>query len=147
MAGIGLEMNVEGIRAADLFIGGLTRWDLADLAFNIGAILESSTKRRIAEEKTAPDGTPWVPWSEAYDETREPYHSLLVNEGNLRDSIANTSRGLAAIVGSNLIYAAHQHEGSEGDGGIPSRPFLGVSDEDEREIRALIIGEVEDMLP
>ncbi|MCW8843603.1 MAG: phage virion morphogenesis protein, partial [Rhodobacteraceae bacterium] len=80
-------------------------------------------------------------------ETREDWHSLLVEEGGLRDSIASYSSGTEVEVGSNLIYAAHQHFGGDETGsGIPARPFLGISDQDESDLRELVTGRLEDLL-
>lgn len=148
MAGTAIEFEATGFDQVIGSIEGLTAMELTDLAFNIGAILESSTKRRIADEKTAPDGTPWVPWSESYDETRNhSVHSLLVGEGDLRDSIQNYSTGTTTRVGTNMIYGAiHQFGGEEVDIAIPARPYLGLSAEDEAEIRELVTGEIEEAL-
>ena len=148
MTGVAFELEAQGIEAVEGYLTGLSLHGIEELAFNIGALLESTTKRRIAEEKRAPDGAAWVPWSEAYDETREAHHSLLVGEGNLLDSIQNASTGTTVRVGSNLVYAAIHQAGGEPVGkNIPARPYLGLSSEDEAEITALVTGEWEDMLP
>ncbi|MFA0026812.1 phage morphogenesis protein, partial [Vibrio sp. 10N.261.49.A5] len=34
-----------------------------ELLDSLGGIVESQTRRRIADEKTAPDGSPWPGWS------------------------------------------------------------------------------------
>ena len=119
---------------------------MAGLTDAAGAILESSTRDRF-EIKSAPDGAAWVPWSEAYDDTREDHHSLLVEEGDLRDSIASYSTGVEVHVGSNLIYAAHHHFGGDEIGsGIPARPYLGISDEDEIDLADLVTGKLKELL-
>ena len=130
----GLEEVIAGIQAV---ASPVTRMEIAD---SVGALLESSTKRRIADEKRAPDGTPWAPWSEAYGATRRPGKSILWAEGDLLDSIQAVT-GLTEIrVGSNLVYAAiHQFGGADvGTPGLPARPYLGLSDEDAREIRETV---------
>lgn len=130
----------EGLEAAVEKLHGLEDMPAARLLNGAGAILESGARRRIAEDKASADGTPWVAWSERYDETRDHgVHSLLMAEGDLLDSVQSYATGGEAIVGSNLIYAAHQHEGSDTEeGGIPERPFLGMSDDDARDIEDLI---------
>lgn len=151
---------------AGLAIAGLERLaeaDLATLADSIGQLMETQTKTRIADEKTAPDGTPWAPWSLAYSESlaqdnRRYPGSILLAEGDLRDSIANYSTGLEAVVGSNLVYAAiHQFGGDPSkrkagvpDGavgaGIPARPYLGLSSANRIEVEELVHTFIEGVL-
>jgi phage virion morphogenesis protein len=118
------------------------------ISYDVGEFLEVSARARISDTKTAPDGTPWAPWSEAYDETRNhSQHSLLVNRNDLFDSIQNYTSGDTIRVGTNLVYGAIHQFGSAGaEGGIPARPYLGLSREDEREITDLVIGRLEDLL-
>ena len=90
MAGVAYTLQAPALdgligRLADYTAGRPAR--LAVLADAVGALLESSTKRRIADEKTAPDGTRWPGWSDAYGATRRRGQTLLVSEGDLRDSI------------------------------------------------------------
>lgn len=148
MAGVTASLTTEGL---DVAIGRLARlegFEMATLADAAGAILESSTRRRIEETKRAPDGTHWVAWSEKYDDTRDhDRHSLLINEGDLRDSIASYSTGREVHVGSTLIYAAHHHFGGDEIGsGIPARPFLGVSDDDRIDLADLVTGTLKETL-
>lgn len=112
---------------------------MAELTDAIGSVVESSTRRRIGEEKTAPDGGRWPGWSEAYGETRHPGQTLLVSRGHLLDSIQAVTTPREAQVGSNLVYAAiHQFGGADvGRPGLPARPWLGLSDADRAEITDL----------
>ena len=90
---------------------------------------EAQTRRRMEFEKRGPDGTPWPEWSPGYAATRHGGQSLLDATGALIQSITAFADRQTAGWGTNVIYAAtHQF----GRGGIPARPFLGVSDEDER---------------
>ena len=146
MAGVTATLITEGLDAAIKRLSRLNGFKMAELTDAAGAILESSTRDRF-DTKAAPDGAAWVPWSEAYDETREAHHSLLVGEGDLCDSIASYSIGGEVHVGSNLVYAAHHHFGGDEIGsGIPARPYLGVSSEDERDIADLVTGKLEELL-
>lgn len=146
MAGVTVSLTTEGLDEAIRRLSGLSGFQMAELADDAGAILESSTRNRF-DTKTAPDGSAWVPWSEAYDDTREDHHSLLVEGGGLRDSIASYSSGSDVQVGSNLVYAAHHQFGGEETGsGIPARPYLGLSDEDEADLADLVTGRLEDLL-
>ncbi|WP_283132485.1 phage virion morphogenesis protein [Enterovibrio norvegicus] len=80
----------------------------------IGAEAETQTHRRIRDEKTAPDGTPWEGWSDGYAKTRHGNHSLLMGNGELDDSIQFQVRGNKVHVGSPLVYAAVHQDGFEG---------------------------------
>ncbi len=121
--------------------GGLSDSDLADITFAIGELIVTQTRTRLADGKRGPDGEAWAPWSPAYAATRSGQHSLLTGGGDLRDSIANHSRGLEAVAGTNLVYGAiHQFGGdvSAGHPAIPARPWLGLSGENRREIEELV---------
>lgn len=148
MAGITYELAVDGIEHAAARLKGLAEYEIADLAFDIGALLESSTKERIATEKRGADGTVWPAWSADYAATRGGHHSLLMNEGDLLDSIQNYSVGDEVRVGTPLIYGAIQHEGGAdvGKPNLPARPYLGISFEDEEEIRELVIGDLREVM-
>lgn len=106
--------------------------NIPNLLSGLGTIIEEQTKRRISDEKTAPDGTPWDEWSDKYRKTRGSENSLLIGEGHLLDSIQHqlSDKG-TLLVGTNMVYAATQQFGR---GGIPAREFLGFSDENLGEI-------------
>ncbi len=163
MVGVATELDLGGLAPARDLLTRISALDLDQLGGEeIGALLENSTKRRIQEEKTDPEGNRWVAWSAAYDATRDHgRHSLLISGGNpgLLESIQHFSNSEVVRIGSNLIYAAiHQFgadpskaregslPGAEG-AGIPARPYLGVSEEDRRDIERLVIGRLEDLLP
>jgi phage virion morphogenesis protein len=110
------------------------------LARDIGAMIERQTKDRIRTDKTAPDGTPWAPWSDRYAQTRNTgnrrANSLLIDSENLLESVQDYTTGTTATVGSQTPYSAiHQFGGR----GIPERPYLGLSAADRREIEELVI--------
>ena len=151
MAGVTASLTTEGLDAAIKRLNRLEGFQMAELTDGAGSILETSTRDRF-QTKIAPDGTAWVPWSEAYDDTRSARHSLLVGDSPdpLHDSIAFYSTGgeVGEVhVGSNLIYAAHHHFGGDEIGsGIPARPYLGISHEDEIELADLVKGKLEELL-
>lgn len=86
----------------------------AELLESIGAVVESQTRRRISDEKTAPDGTPWAPWSDAYAKTRHGGQSLLQGDGDLLDSIEYQVQRSSVRVGSPLAYAGVHQDGFSG---------------------------------
>ena len=116
-----------------------------ELLESIGAMVESQTRQRIQEDKTGPDGKAWPKWSERYGKTRNSGQSLLQNEGDLLDSIQYLVNGKEVEIGSNLVYAATHQYGDEARS-IPARTFLGLSDENERELDDLIQGFIQDLL-
>lgn len=146
MAGVAATLTEIGLEDAMAKLRRLGGFQMAQLADDAGAILESSTRRRF-DTAQAPDGDGWVPWSEAYDETRGDHHSLLVSDGDLRDTIASYSGGTEVSVGSGQIYAAHHHFGGEEIGtNVPARPFLGVSNEDRIDLTDLVHLRLQELL-
>lgn len=162
----GVAIVLEGADEALAVLGralGQTE-DTLPLYDALAALIESRTRRRIAEEKAGPGGVAWAPWSPAYAESRHAGQSLLRGEGALLDSIQSIATATSAEIGSNLVYAAiHQaggttrpheirpkhtkalafgggvfakvsHPGSK----IPARPFLGLDDEDGVRIEELV---------
>ena len=101
MAGVTLDIELQGLPEASRAVGRLAAVDLEDMAYDIGAILESGARRRIMEDKRGPDGAAWAPWSEVYDDTRDHgRHSLLVEDGDLHDSVQSYTTGTEVRVGS-----------------------------------------------
>lgn len=147
MAGVQVEITLQGIEQAARALGQLAATDLEDLAYNVGILLESSTQDRITAGKTSPDGTPWAPWTERYDDTRNHgVHSLLVQDNHLLDATQNYTTGTTVRLGNNLVYGAIHQMGGEITNGwgrgikitMPARPYLGVSPADEQAITALV---------
>ncbi len=77
----------------------------------VGAEVESQTRRRISEEKTAPDGSPWAAWSEQYAKHRSGNNSLLDSSGQMLNSITYQVQGDSVHIGSNLLYVAMHQKG------------------------------------
>ena len=125
--------------------------DLTPLMQEIGEHLLSTTRERFVSQ-TAPDGAPWTPLSEDYKQTKaRNAHKILTLFGILRGQLNYRASKDRVEVGSPTIYAGtHQFGAGVGVfgttsrgtpipwGNIPARPFLGVSDDDEREIGALV---------
>lgn len=86
----------------------------AELLDTLGAVVESQTRRRIADEKTAPDGSPWPDWSDDYAKSRHGNQSMLQGEGDLLDSIQYIVQKNQVRIGSPLAYARVHQEGFSG---------------------------------
>lgn len=96
----------------------------------VGSMLVSSTIYRF-EKGIAPSGAPWTP-------SKKPEGKTLIDKAHLRDSITFRADGDSVSVGTSVIYGRiHQLGGQAGRGHkvtITERPYLGVSDSDERGI-------------
>lgn len=149
---ISIELTQEGLDRVTARLQGLSEFDFQELLEALGTELESQTRRRISEEKTAPDGTPWPDWTERYagsqhgskshrkhkSELREADgHSLLELSGALLDSIQyRVDNDNNLIVGSSMVYAARHQMGFEDI--TPAREFLGLSQENEDDLMAVV---------
>lgn len=116
----------------------------------IGEKMLASTKRRF-NTSTAPDGSKWAansPVTLARKKGTKP----LVNHGVLRDQIGYQASDNVLTIFSTMQYAATQQFGAKRGafgqtknnrpipwGDIPSRPFLGVSVEDEKMIENTVL--------
>ena len=105
----------------------------------VGGLVVSQTQRRLAEDKSSPDGDAWAAWSPGYAETRKKGSKLLEASGALITSMAWDVTSDELRVGTNLVYAAlHQFGGTDdmapGPAAVPARPFLGVSPDDAADI-------------
>jgi phage virion morphogenesis protein len=135
-----LRVDLRELGALAQRIEALADADTPSLLDAVGAEVESQTRRRIAEERQAPDGTPWAAWSPRYAATRHGGHSLLQAGGGLLDSIQYLVAAAAVEVGSNLVYAAiHQFGGAEaGKPQLPARPYLGLSPDNLADLGRLV---------
>ena len=143
MAGTALEIGIrspelEGLEARIRDLAeGLA--DTEPLMRELGAELETQTRRRIESERTAPDGAPWPEWSDAYARTRHGGHELLQAEGNLLDSIQSLVEADLVETGSNLVYAAlHQFGGEPVGVDVEARAYLGIGPDSEAGLDAIL---------
>lgn len=118
-----------------------------DALADIGEALVASTKQRFVDGR-APDGTSWEELSDTTLAIREalgiPGTRPLIGETKrLSREIHYRIAGETLEVGSPMEYAATQQFGALARsftggktpwGDIPERPFLGLSDDDERTI-------------
>ena len=143
---VSIAVAFEGIEGAEAALGRLDPLQPGELLDRLGRMIQEQTRRRIIQEKTAPDGKAWKP-----NLTRT---SILLRSGTLARSIDYAVAGEAAIVGSGLVYAGiHQHGGTiraknkkalmfrvgnqfvtRKSVTIPARPYLGISSENAEDI-------------
>ncbi len=136
--------------------------NLANVLADIGEHLTETTKRRF-DTSTAPDGTKWAPntqttilqhlgaYKGSYTKagkisskgiSRVTSKKPLIGETRSLSSTINylVNGNQSVEIGSPMIYSAmHQFGGHKTDypnlwGNIPARPFLGLSDDDRRNI-------------
>lgn len=111
---------------ADVAMSALARMASASmepLLDDLGPVLVGSTRDRIRSTKTSPDGSPWKPWSPNYK--RPAAGGILFLSGDLHDSIEGQVAGEELAVGTALPYGnVHQK----------TRPYLGLSDDDEKAV-------------
>ena len=133
--------------------------DLALLMRDIGEALLDATRERFRDEK-APDGTPWAPLSETTKKRKTRNADRILAEGGFLGGTLAYRVGSGEVeVGSPSIYAGtHQFGAAKGAfgstskgapapwGDIPARPFLGLSDADEADIRNIVLRHLADAL-
>ena len=159
MSSVSVKVNSDG--DLDQLISRLDRISGIDKAGVMNAIAEglrTSTQERF-RTGTAPDGRMWEPSVRA---SGKKQGKTLVQSGGMKNSIRAKSDATGAAVGTNKIYAATHQFGDERTirakngkylkfkvGGrfvsvpsvrvnIPARPFLGISQSDDEEIRELL---------
>ncbi len=147
MSGLSIHFDVDDLTAGLARLKPIFEFEPVELMTTLGALGDSQTRRRITDEKTAPDGTPWAP-------NREGTSILLKTGQHLLASVAWTASDEMAEWGASWEYAHVHQDGmtivpKEAEslafqmGGqtvfaksvtIPARPFVGLSDENVREI-------------
>lgn len=141
MAGVAIEQSTRGLQALAEQLNQLATADYDDMLEQIGATVESQTRRRLSEEKEAPDGSPWKPLSNDWSARKSERSSggMMEYQGHLLDSIAYQVEGSEVHVGTGLIYGAiHQLGGEPVGKPIPARPYLGLSGDNETELNEVI---------
>ncbi len=150
MSGIQIIQTLEGLDVAIDFAARLENEQLGELRDSVGVLIEGQTKRRIRDEKTSPDGSPWP------DNGRD--NPIMVESGALADSIFSSVSGEEIQIGTPLIYGAQRHFGgiikaknaprlvfsiSGKTVAVPqveqlARPFLGLSSENSDELEMML---------
>lgn len=104
---------------------------------DMGEYFVESTKRRFAT-RTAPDGTKWKDNADSTIKGKGRNQPLIGESRRLSNEIHPVVGDKSVSWGSSLVYAGMQQNGGLKSayphlwGDIPARPYLGISDEDER---------------
>ena len=157
MAGARFILDTSTLKPLEARVRVMASMDTSALMPRLGEYLLRSTQNRF-KSQTAPDGTAWEALAPRTAK-RKKYNpdKVLIERGFLRKGMAWQLLNKTTVeVGSNLAYAAaHQFGMKQGYAGrgkyktrrgsfpipwgdIPARPFLGLSDQDERKIDAII---------
>lgn len=155
MSGATLHAEFDGERARRALRAiALAGMQPAVLLKPIGTVLVRGTRDRMAREMD-PEGNPWEPLQPWYAELKRNSR-MLKESGALEGSIVYEIGGREVAVGSKLPYAGVHQFGAviepvngpllifhTADGHawgaatqvfVPARPYLGLSDEDERAV-------------
>ena len=114
--------------------------DLTPLMAGIGNVLENSTRQRF-EDKKSPSGVTWEALAPSTLQTKNGRGSLMVDYGDLMRSITNHASAVSVAVGTDRPYGKYHQTGtknSDGSERMPSRSFLGLSEQDKTDILALV---------
>ncbi|TVU88302.1 phage virion morphogenesis protein [Vreelandella titanicae] len=117
--------------------------DLTAPMKSIGEEMINRTQQRF-RDKEAPDGTPWADNSPV-TEKRKGHGRVLEGESNeLSEQFSYSAASDSVEWGSLMVYAAMQNFGGTKAefphlwGDIPGREFIGLSDDDEDEVLAIL---------
>lgn len=148
---VAIVVDVHGLDPAIAAIEGLAHLPTEQLMSNIGTVLENSTRKRIHETKTSPDGVPWPP-------NRAGNPTLERTGENLLQSVAFIASASDVLAGAGWEHA-HVHQNGmviSAKGAkklhfvignqhifrdrvtIPARPFVGMSEEDGHKVTELV---------
>jgi len=117
------------------------------LMVNIGGIIQSSARKRIATTKQSPNGQAWKPLSrrtvaERIAEGRDPLDILRRTSALLNSIQLGEATASRVTVGSPLEYAG-KHQLGDPANRIPARPFLGLDDDDKEVLELAAVQHLE----
>jgi phage virion morphogenesis protein len=134
--GIAYAINSPDIAAANARLAELAAKydDLTPIMVAAAAIAAQASERAFQEERS-PGGQQWPPLATATQRAfvargvRRGAHPILQVTGQLAASLSSMVTPQSMVFGTNMIQAAVQQFG-ESDRNIPSRAFVGLSDDD-----------------
>lgn len=161
--GVSITVDAPSIEAALARLRPYVSFDPAPLMEDIAALGESQTRRRLTDEKTAPDGTPWKPnWAGTPILTPTSQHLLksLAFHASADEAVWGAAWEFAHVHQDGMVitprfgqalkfwFVKGGFNGNAAQGGvefvvaksvtIPARPFIGISAENRTEIEDLV---------
>ena len=134
MSGVQIVVDWDSAAVARYLTELAGRVDAKAMYDEMGNYMVSATQGRM-RRGVKPDGSPQKP-------LKRRVGVPLIDSGRLRGSITHEASEDQVVIGTNVIYAAIQQFGGKAGRGhkvtIPARPYLGVSDQDEQEIGAIV---------
>lgn len=144
MAGVTVKLDQQHVLDAFDHLGNVA----GDLSLAFADVAEYLLQSHHARWKRMedPDGQRWKELSRAYRK-RKPKNKnkILVLEGYLRQMLTYEVGPSELAFGTNRIYGAVHQFGSDENyeaGGVPPRPFLGLTRADENEIIRILADHV-----
>ncbi len=101
---VSITVDVSDLAHVERLVSRFTAFDATELMSGIGAMVESQTRRRITDEKTAPDGSAWPA-------NKEGTPILLKSGEHLLKSLAWTSSSDGFEAGAAWEHAHVHQEG------------------------------------
>jgi phage virion morphogenesis protein len=138
MAGASIQIDIDDRQVTAVLGELIARGQDLEPAFReIGEYLDLVHRGRW-DQQQAPDGTPWAPLNPAYQARKKRNADrILVLDGYLRDLLRYQASSDGLAFGTDRVYGA-THQFGRPEAGIPARPFLGLSEEDGREVLEIL---------
>lgn len=107
----------------------------------LGEALRTIHKARFEKEQASPTGEKWQALSSAYQAKKHQHRdNILILRGALKNTLRYQANDKGVVFGSDRHYARlHQFGSTKSRGrgsGIPARPWLGVSQKNEKYLLA-----------
>lgn len=138
MSGIKLDFKIDDLVAQNA-LQSIEKFNAYSMFDEIGQYLTSEATQRF-KDSVDPEGNTW----EISERAKTEGGKTLVDFAHLRDSLTHFAYidGTGVEQGSDMIYAAiHQFGGETGRNKattLVARPFLGITDDDDSEINAIV---------
>ena len=149
--GVSIEVDARSVDEAISRLRTYISFDPAPLMEEIAALGVSQTERRITDEKSAPDGTPWPPnlaGSPILAETGQHLLRSLAFYASAEEAVWGASWEFAHIHQEGAVIRAKNAKAltflvgnrwvSKEEVTIAARPFVGISADNQREIEDLV---------
>ena len=125
---VGISVSISGLGQLEHLAEALSNWNSNGLMQAMGEKAHEQHVRRVASEKTSPDGPAWAPWRP----TTRPGGSLMVRSGGLLGAMSvDISADFARVYDGAYYLIFHQFGTSK----MVQREIMGLSAENLAELR------------